>query len=102
VSGADLKQRLERIMQNQSVLLLGTLKKGLLVGAALTSLALPLILGLVVIPSAIAQVDSGVGVPHPGTEAAVREQIEGWENHQPDTSDMAQALIDVTRQQQPS
>lgn len=38
--------------------------------------------------------------PHPGTEAALRKQIEGFEKHQPVTADMTQAMVDTTHQQQ--
>ena len=40
-------------------------------------IAVPLSLGLFAASTAIAQ--SQPSGPHPGTEAAVREQIEGWE-----------------------
>ncbi len=100
VSGADLKQRVERIMENQSIAYVGLIKKAVLAGSVMTVLAVPMILGLLTAPAAIAQ--STIATPYPGTEAALREQLAGWEKRQPVTSDLTQEMADLTRQQQPT
>src|SRR6185437_16680078 len=84
VSGADLKERMQRIMRNRSILRLGGIKKVLLASAAIAVLAVPLALGIVVLPSTI-----GIAIaqekprPHPGTENWIRRQIAGYQKHQP-------------------
>lgn len=98
VSGADLRRRMERIMDHRAIAGLGLIKKALLAASALAVLALPFMLGLLAAPAAVAQ--GTASGPHPGTEAALREQIDGWEKKQPVTSDMTQPLIDATHQQQ--
>jgi hypothetical protein len=75
-------------------------KRLMLISSAVAVIAMPVSLGLLAAPSAIAQVETSS--PHPGTEAAVREQIEGWEKRQPITDGMVQATKDATHQQQPT
>jgi len=79
---------------------LSVTKKLTRVASAVAVVAVPLSLGLLAAPSAIAQ--SETSGPHPGTEAAVREQIEGWEKRQPVTDGMVQSTKDATHQQQPT
>jgi hypothetical protein len=62
--------------------------------------SLTFLIPLVLVPSAIVQAETSG--PHPGTEAAVRAQIEGWEKRQPVTDGMVQATKDATHQQQPT
>jgi beta-lactamase regulating signal transducer with metallopeptidase domain len=100
VSGADLKQRVERIMENQSIAYVGLIKKAILTGSVLAVLAVPVMLGLLTAPAAVAQ--STGASPYPGAEAALREQLAGWEKRQPVTSDLTQEMADLTRQQQPT
>lgn len=95
VSGADLKQRVEEIMRNTVIARLNIPKKALLAFCAAAAVALPLALGLLKFPVAVAQTST----PHPGTEAALRRQIEGWENRQPVTADMDPGLIRATEEQ---
>ena len=82
VSGADLKKRVERIVADRLCVPLGIAKKLMLAAASMAIVTL-LSLGLFAVGGAIAQ--SQPSGPHPGTEAAVLEQIEGWEKHQPVT-----------------
>ena len=42
---------------------------------------------------------SDVTKPSPGTEAALRRQIDGWERRRPATDDMSPALLAATKQQ---
>jgi hypothetical protein len=77
---------------------LSVMKKLALVASAAAVVVVPVSLGLLAAPSAIAQPEASG--PHPGTEAAVREQIEGWEKRQPVTDGMVQSTKDATHQQQ--
>ncbi|HEY2009369.1 MAG TPA: M56 family metallopeptidase [Rhizomicrobium sp.] len=99
VSGADLKERIERIVVDSVVRPLGRARKLLLAGLAAGSLIAPLSLGLLTAPPgegpAVAQT---VDAPHPGTEAALRHQIESMEKGQPDYSAMVPSLAQVVRQ----
>jgi beta-lactamase regulating signal transducer with metallopeptidase domain len=99
VSGADLKKRVERIVAERLSIPLDNAKKLMLAVASLGIVVL-LSLGLFAVPTAIAQ--NQPSGPHPGTEAAVREQIAGWEKHQPVTSDMTAPMVAVIHQQQPT
>ena len=84
VSGADLKKRIETIMENRIATRLNAMKKTLLATCAATALVAPLALGLLTATPAVAPaMAQGADTPHPGTEAALRRQIEGWENKQP-------------------
>jgi beta-lactamase regulating signal transducer with metallopeptidase domain len=113
ISGADLKTRMETIMQNKIALPLNAAKTFLLAGAAAAAIAAPLALGLVTAPPVFAQ--AGDGLPNdkrpaaaffemrgparttrdPRSEAALRRQIEGFEKHQPVTSELATAPAPV-------
>jgi Zn-dependent protease with chaperone function len=99
VSGADLKARLERIVMETVVLPLSVARKALLTGLAAGVLIAPVSLGLLTAPpgegSAVAQ---AADAPHPGTEAALRHQIESMEKGQPDYSAMVPSLAQVVRQ----
>jgi hypothetical protein len=68
------------------------------IASAVAVAVVPVSLGLLTAPLAVAQ--SETSGPHPGTEAAVREQIAGWEKRQPVTDNMVQATKDATHQQQ--
>jgi beta-lactamase regulating signal transducer with metallopeptidase domain len=110
ISGADLKTRMETIMQNNIALPLNAAKKFLLAGAAIAAIAAP----LVTAPPVFAQAGGGLPIdkrqaaaffemkgPPPRTtrdprsEAALRRQIEGFEKHQPATSELANAPAPV-------
>ena len=100
VSGAGLKQRVDMIIENKLLVRLNMFKKSLLASCAAAAIVAPLSLGLLTTPpgAAVAQT---ADAPHPGTEAAVREQIEGWEKRQPVTGSMSAGLTALTHQQQP-
>ena len=61
VSGADLKERIERIVMESAVRPLGPLRKLLLAGLGVASLALPVAVGLVMVPAAV----HALGEDHP-------------------------------------
>jgi len=100
VSGGGLKERMEVIMENRFLLRLNAFKKSLLAGCAFAAVGVPLSLGLLTAPPvALAQTGDA---PHPGTEAALRRQIEGWEKKQPLVDEMSATMAAVTKQQQPT
>jgi beta-lactamase regulating signal transducer with metallopeptidase domain len=100
VSGAGLKQRMDVIMENRFLVRLNALKKSLLATCAATAIVAPLSLGLLTAPAgqgpALAQT---ADAPHPGTEAALRHQIESMMKDQPDYSVMVPSLAQAARQQ---
>jgi hypothetical protein len=99
VSGADLRQRMEDIMRNTVIARLNLTKKALLAASAAALLALPLLLGLPLsMPMAMAE-----GTPAPGSEAALRRQIEAWERKAPLYAEMAPAMANTyTREREQS
>jgi hypothetical protein len=86
------------IMENRILVRLNPLRKGLLAACAAIAVATPLALGLLTSPSALALAKIA-DAPHPGTEAALRHQIESMEKDQPDYSAMIPRLAQVARQQ---
>jgi beta-lactamase regulating signal transducer with metallopeptidase domain len=100
ISGADLKKRMETIMENEISLRLNTAKKLLLAGCAVLAVAAPIAVGILNAPSAIAQTAAAIGAPAiPGSQALIRNQIEAWEKHQPDTSQMTPQTVQATETQ---
>jgi beta-lactamase regulating signal transducer with metallopeptidase domain len=100
VSGADLKRRIETIMENRIAIRLNALKKSLLATCAAAAIAAPLVLGLLTAAPAVAPAEAQTtNAPHPDREAALRRHIEGWEKKQPDIADMDAGLIEATKQQ---
>jgi beta-lactamase regulating signal transducer with metallopeptidase domain len=103
VSGADLKKRIEVIMESKFAIRLNTAKKGLLAGCAATVIAAPLALGMLTAPPAfVPAMAQTVGDPHPGTEAALRHQIESMEKGQADFDVMVPILAQAARIQSAS
>jgi len=101
VSGADLKKRMEMIMDNKFAIRLRTWEKTMLAACAATAIAAPLALGLLTAPPAVAPAMAQTpDAPHPGTEAALRRQIEGWEKKQPALGELAGGLAVGTTQDQ--
>lgn len=82
-------------MKHTIIVRLDIPKKMLLAASAAAVLGLPLAMGVFSAPSAWAQSDR----PHPGTEAALRRQIEGWENKQPATEEMTAEMVRLTADQ---
>ena len=68
VSGADLKKRMEAIMEGRLILRLSGLKKLLLAAAAAAALVVPLALGVLHTPAAIAQ-------PSPSEQTAFAQRL---------------------------
>jgi beta-lactamase regulating signal transducer with metallopeptidase domain len=100
IASADLSMRLGNIMENRNTKLLSRVQKGLLGACAAAGLAAPLSWGLLTAPPAIESAQlQPTNIPHPGTEAALRRQIEGWEMKQPDITDMGAGLAEATREQ---
>jgi beta-lactamase regulating signal transducer with metallopeptidase domain len=99
IAGADLRMRLENILENRDTLLLSGAQKGLLGACAAIALAAPLFWGLLTTPSGMAAPQQTAGIPHPGTEAVLRRQLEGWQMRQPDIADMGTALAAATNGQ---
>ena len=82
VSGGGLKKRMDAIMENRFLVRLTGFKKSLLAACATAAIVAPLSLGLLTAPPLLARTQT-MDAPHPGTEAALRRQIEGWERKQP-------------------
>jgi beta-lactamase regulating signal transducer with metallopeptidase domain len=100
ISGADLKKRMEMIMEDRISMRLNAAKKLLLAGCAALAIAAPITVGLLNAPIAIAQAGATTGTPAiPGSEALIRHQIEAWQKHEPDTSQMTPQLIQATETQ---
>ena len=100
VSGANLKRRLEMIMDGKSAVRMNVLKKGLLATCAAAAIAAPLALGLLTSSRSIASdLAEAVAAPHPGTEAALRHQIESMEKGQADFGVMVPVLAQSARTQ---
>ncbi len=100
VSGADLKKRIEAIMESKFAIRLNTAKKGLLAACAALAIAAPLALGLLTAPPAFAPAFAQTAdAPHPGTEAALRHQIESMEKGQADFDAMVPQLAEAARGQ---
>jgi beta-lactamase regulating signal transducer with metallopeptidase domain len=105
VSGADLKKRIEAIMESKFAIRLNPVKKGLLAACAATAIAAPLALGLLtatpaLVPALATAMAQVTGSSHPGTEAALRRQIEGWEKKQPVLEELTPRLAAAVLQQQ--
>lgn len=81
VSGADLKKRVEAIMENRFVARLGKVKKATLAGIATIAIGIPVAAGMIPSPVAFALART---TPSPGTEVALRRYIDAWEKHRPD------------------
>jgi len=103
VSGAGLKKRIETITENRLLVRLNVVKKSLLATCAATAIVAPMTLGLLTAPlaqgPAVAQT---ADAPHPGTEAALRHQVESMVKGQPDYSVMVPSLAKGARQQNDS
>jgi beta-lactamase regulating signal transducer with metallopeptidase domain len=100
VSGADLKKRIEAIMESKFAIRLNAAKKGLLAACAATAIAAPLALGMLTAPPTFAPaMAQTVDAPHPGTEAALRHQIESMEKGQADFDVMVPSLAEAARNQ---
>ena len=101
ISGADLKRRMETIMESKFSLRLNAAKKILLAGAAAIAIAAPIAAGLLTAPLALAQTSAAqtTAKPSPGTEAALRRNIEGLYTGQPPYDIMLPGLVDATHQQ---
>jgi hypothetical protein len=98
VSGAGLKQRMDMIIENRIAARLHVGMKTLLAAGAAAAVTAPLALGLI-LPS-IAETDGMRTTASPGTEAALRRQIEGWEKKQPAIEAMTDEMAVLTRRQQ--
>ncbi len=83
ISGADLKRRMETIMENRFLLRLNTTRKILLAGCAAIAVAAPIAAGLLASPPVLAQIAVARATPSPGTEAALRQFIEGQQMGNP-------------------
>jgi beta-lactamase regulating signal transducer with metallopeptidase domain len=100
ISGADLKRRMETIMNNKFAIRLNSLKKGLLATCAAATIVAPLALGALTAPLTVAPaMAQAAGTPHPGTEAAVRHQIESMVKGQADFDVMVPSLAQAARAQ---
>lgn len=100
VSGASLKQRMDAIMENELLVRLNIFKKSLLASCAAVAIVAPLSLGLLTAPAVRNLVFAQeTDAPHPGTEAALRHQIESMLKDQPDYSAMVPSLAQAARQQ---
>lgn len=100
VSGAGLKQRMDVIMENRLLVRLNVLKKSLLASCAATAIIAPLSLGLLTAsPAQGPAMAQTADAPHPGTEAALRHQIESMMKDRPDYSVMVPSLAQAARQQ---
>ena len=80
-SGADLKRRIEAIMENRFVKTLDRPKKAVLAVVAVIMVGVPVAAGMLAPGAALAGIS---GTPSPGTQAALRHLIQGLESHHPD------------------
>jgi beta-lactamase regulating signal transducer with metallopeptidase domain len=80
-SGADLKKRIEAIMENRFVKSLDRTRKAVLAVVAVVMVGVPVAAGMLAPGTALAGIS---GTPSPGTEAALRHLIQGLERHHPD------------------
>jgi beta-lactamase regulating signal transducer with metallopeptidase domain len=99
VSGAGLKQRMDMIIENRIAARLNVGMKTLLTAGAVLAVTAPLALGLIS-PGAVAQTDVVRTTAGPGTEAALRHQIEGWEKKMPAIEALTEPMVAATHQQQ--
>jgi beta-lactamase regulating signal transducer with metallopeptidase domain len=100
VSGADLKRRIEIIMESKLAIRLNVLQKSFLTASAAAAIAAPLALGmLTATPTFAPALAQTAGAPHPGTEAALRHQIESMEKGQADFDVMVPSLAQAARSQ---
>src|ERR1700683_4062857 len=84
---------MEAIMENKIAIRLNAVKKCLLATCAVSAIAAPLVLGLLPAPPAVAPASAQTAdAPHPGTEAALRHQIESMEKGQADYDVMVPSL----------
>ncbi len=89
ISGADLKTRMETIMENKLSLRLSAAKKLLLASCAVFAVAAPAAVGILHSPPALAQDAAPQTTQNPRSDAALRRQIEGLININPRRSDDA-------------
>lgn len=94
VSGADLKRRIEAIMDGRLAVRLGAIKRGLLAACAAIAVVTPFVVGLLTAPPVLA---GAADVPHPGTEAALRRLIDGLEAGRVEYAMMIPALAQAER-----
>jgi len=90
VAGADLRRRIEAIMENRFIKSLSSAKKALLAGAAVLAIGVPVAAAMVMPPDAFNEV--GRTTASPGTERALRHLIESWQRHQPDFAALTPAM----------
>ena len=101
ISGADLKTRMETIMENKFSLRLNVAKRLLLAGAATIAIAAPIAASLLASPPLLAQPapTSAAKTPNPAEEAALRRVLEGIHAGNPPYDIMTPASADVLRAQ---
>lgn len=88
-------------MENRFLVRLDGSRKSLLAAIAAAAVVVPFSSGLVTAaPAQKTALAQAADAPHPGTEAALRRYIEGWESKQPAWDDMTASLTAVTKQQQ--
>jgi len=94
ISGADLKKRVEAIMENRLIKSLNGTKKAILACVAAAAIGIPIAAAMIMPTDTFVEDRTS---PSPGTEAALRHLIETWERQQPDfaalTPAMAQAFM---------
>ncbi len=102
VSGADLKKRIEAILRSKIFSRLTLLHKSVLALCAAIVIVAPMTLGMLTAPPFIEPALALVAHrPHPGTEAALRHQIESMERGRADFGQMTQSLAEYERIQSP-
>src|SRR4051812_15215864 len=89
---------MDMIMENRLLGRLDRFKRCLLAGCAAAAIVVPLSLVLLTTLS-VQGLAQTAGAPHPGTEAALRHQIESMLKDQPDYSVMVPGLAEAAHQQ---
>jgi beta-lactamase regulating signal transducer with metallopeptidase domain len=92
VSGADLKKRVEAIIENRIISDLSRTKKVALVAIAAMIIGMPVAEGMIPQPTDFAL---SRATASPGIEAALRHMIEAWEEHRPDTGRLTPGMASL-------
>jgi beta-lactamase regulating signal transducer with metallopeptidase domain len=94
ISGADLKRRMEDIMENTVVARLNLARKAMLVVSAIAVLALPLLLGVCSTSDPLS--DVAPGTTNPGSAGLLRRMLDGIASKRPDFAEMSPDLAKAT------
>ena len=95
IAGADLRRRIEAIMENRFIKKLGGAKKAVLAAVAVLAIGVPVAGAMVMPGDTFGEARASASA---GTEAALRHLIESWQRHQPDFAALSPAMAQIFRQ----